>query len=118
MADNINITVVESVTEVSQVITQSSVNVAIVASETALNVGIAIDENTLSVAVAVVETPIVVNVVAVQGIEEAPIDGGTYGRKNEGWIAVTVIETDPVFLASVAAGIDAGDIAYWNGNHI
>jgi hypothetical protein len=56
------------------------------------------------------------------GLPDAPLDGLTYGRKDGGWIAVAVTETDPIFLASVAAGIVAGDITNWDaafgwGNH-
>jgi hypothetical protein len=39
------------------------------------------------------------NVNADNIIEEAPIDGATYGRKDGEWVGVTVEESDPVFEA-------------------
>lgn len=57
------------------------------------------------------------------GIDEAPEDGNQYARQNGAWaLASGGIESDPVFVASVAHSISAGDITNWDtaygwGNH-
>jgi hypothetical protein len=41
--------------------------------------------------------------------------GSKYLRSDQVWASVTVTELDPIFSASVAAGISSGDITNWNG---
>jgi len=51
-----------------------------------------------------------------RALSEAPLDGGFYGRKNGAWetIGGAGAETDPVFVASPAAGVTSERISNWD----
>jgi hypothetical protein len=119
-------TITAAVTEqvvATATLTQSPITAAvsgdtISAAVTSAPVSVAVAQQGISAAV----TSAPISVAVSSGLSDAPADGSTYGRKDGGWVAVTVTETDPVFAASVAAGIVAGDITNWNtaygwGNH-
>jgi hypothetical protein len=110
---------------INSAITQQSINTTIAEDGT---IETTVTETPIAVTVVesaaiettIASTPIVTTISA--GLPDAPADGSTYGRKDGGWVAVTVTETDPVFSASAAAGIVAGDITNWDaafgwGNH-
>ena len=83
------INVTEAPVDVTAAVTETPVAVAISATSTPTSVNIDIVDSGASVAVSATSTPTNVTINAQQGIEEAPIDGTTYGRQDAGWVEVT-----------------------------
>ena len=57
------------------------------------------------------------------GIEEAPVDGNTYGRKNEGWITITsgggsllALPFTTNHLTATGNQYTVGNVVFYNGN--
>ena len=111
MTDVVNITVVETPVSVTASAVETPIAVSVVVTDVATAVAVDIVEDVTSISIAVTDAPVAVAVNAVQGIGDAPIDGTIYGRQDGAWVEVSTVETDPVFLASEAAGFVAGDAA-------
>jgi hypothetical protein len=125
IAQEVVSTTVTDGSEINSAITQQLINTTIAEDgtiETTITetpIALSIVESP-AIETAVTSLPIVTTIS--EGLPDAPSDGSTYGRKDGGWVAVTVTETDPVFSASAAAGITSTNISNWNtaygwGNH-
>lgn len=114
MTDEVSIVIVETPIEVA-ITVEEDVTAEIDVTESAVTVDITVSESAEEVAVDITETPVQVDITVNEAIQDhdelgnlAFDDSGHTGFQEEGDYITT--ETDPVFLASQAFNIDAGDI--------